>query len=148
MQRDPKEKDAAGEYQQTLGPGRFCLAGQLDVRLTSGIDAAELIRRMDALRRCIKALPPSNDRVSSTDLWLITAEAVDEWTTHPQRAGSALEDRGFVFTFARVPDDKPLPGGDLTRLRLPLTSRFDCQISDTALYFSQDQGAWAAGVSG
>jgi hypothetical protein len=125
-----------------------CLAGQIDVRLTSGIDAAGLIRRMEVLRRCIKALPSSRDRVSSTNLWLITAEAVADWATHPERAAATLDGRGFVYAFARVSEDEPSPGGDLTRLRLPVTSRFDCQISDTALYFRQNGGAWMRGASG
>jgi len=125
------------------------LAGYLDVRLTSGIDAAELIRRMDALRRCIKALPPSGDRVSSTKLWLITAEAVADWATHSGRAVATLEGRGYVYAFASVPEgDDPSPGSDLTRLHLPVTSRFDCQISEAALYFSQDRGAWTRGDTG
>jgi len=125
-----------------------CLAGHINVRLTSGIDAAELIKRMDALRRCIKTLPPSRDRVSSTDLWLITAEAVDDWATHPERAVGALVGPGLLYVFVRVPDAEPSPGNDLTRRRLPVESRFDCQISDTALYFRQDQDAWTAGATG
>lgn len=122
------------------------LAGHFDVRLTSWIDAPELIRRMDALRRCIKTLPPAGDRVSSTKLWLITAEAVADWAAHPNRSATVLEGRGFVYTFARVSEDKPLPGGELTRLRIPVTSRIDCQISDAALYFSQDGGVWTRGA--
>jgi hypothetical protein len=123
------------------------LAGHLNVRTTAGIDAPELIRRMDALRRCIKALPPSGDRVSSTKLWLISAEGVADWTD-PERADAALEGRGFVYTFALVPEDDPSPGGDLTRLRLPVTTRFECQISDAAVYFRQDRGVWRRGAPG
>src|SRR5262245_14410674 len=55
------------------------LGKKLGVRLTAGIDSAELIRRMTVLRRALAALPPAGDRVNNTNLWLVTAEAVPGW---------------------------------------------------------------------
>jgi hypothetical protein len=118
------------------------LRGDVDVRLTSWIDSQELIRRMDALRRCITALPPANDRVGNTKLWLVTAETVVAWEQDASRADSALAGSGFVYVFARVGEDGDTPGQDVSRRRVAVQRRFDCQISANALLVRHDGGAW------
>jgi hypothetical protein len=99
------------------------------------------VQRMEALRRCVKALPPGNDRVSKTQLWLISAEAIDNWATNPSSVNPKLTDAGHAYTFVTV----KLAGqmhGDLRRLRVPVEQKFDCQISPSALFWRQDGGPW------
>jgi len=118
------------------------LRGDIDVRLTSSIDSEQLIMRMDALRRCIAALPPGTDRVANTKLWLVSAEPVVAWEREATRADAALAGPGFVYVFVRVGDDEDAEGGDVTRRRVALQRRFDCQISTKALRFRRDGGDW------
>ena len=88
------------------------LRGQIDIRSTSGVTGAELTSRMDALRNSIAALSPGSDVVSTTRLWLVTAEAVQDWAS-AARADPALVGSGYVYVFARV-EDKPGDGADLS----------------------------------
>ena len=96
---------------------------------------------MEALRRCIKALPPPNDRVSRTQLWLVTAEPVADWATDPSRASPKLNSAGYVYSFVTV-RGAVQPTDDDRRLRVPVEQKFDCQISPSALFWRQDGGAW------
>jgi hypothetical protein len=117
------------------------LRNAIDIRLTSWIDAAELIRRMKALRACIAALPPANDRVSDTDLWLITANAIADWAGEDSRANTSLVGPGFYYVFALTAEHDE-PAEDVRRRRTLVKKKFDCQISATTLFWRQDQGAW------
>jgi hypothetical protein len=117
------------------------LRNAFDIRLISWIDATELIRRMQALRACIAALPPANDRVSDTDLWLVTAETIADWATEASRANAALVGPGFNYVFVSTSGSEQL-AGDVRRRRTRVAKKFDCQISDTMLFWREDQGAW------
>ncbi len=117
------------------------LRNAFDSRLISWIDATELIRRMQALRACIAALPPANDRVSDTDLWLITAEAIADWAVEDSRANAALVGPGFNWVFVLTSGSEKL-AKDVRRRRTRVAKKFDCQISDTTLFWRADQGAW------
>lgn len=116
------------------------LRGAFDIRLISWIEAPEMIRRMQALRACIAALPPANDRVSDTDLWLVSAEAVD-WASAASRANPALAGPGFRYVFVRASETEE-PTEDVRRRRTRVERKFDCEISDATLFWRQDQGAW------
>jgi hypothetical protein len=117
------------------------LRNAFDIRLISWIDATELIRRMQALRACIAALPPANDRVSDTDLWLVTAEAIADWATEASRANAALVEPGFNWVFVLTSGSEQL-AEDIRRRRTRVAKKFDCHISDTMLFWRENQGAW------
>jgi len=117
------------------------LRNAFDMRLISWIDAPELIRRMEALRACIAALPPPNDRVNDTDLWLITAVAVADWAVEDSRADASLAGPGFNYVFASTSGRDELTE-DVRRRRTRVAKKFDCQISATTLFWREDQGAW------
>ena len=108
---------------------------------TSGVTSDDLIARMEALQCSIAALPPDNDRVSQTRLWLVRAEAVADWSRHADAADRALAGPGFLYEFAEV-SGNPLSGGgvvpgDLLRRRIAVAKRFTCQISEILLLFRQ-----------
>ncbi|MDQ6869301.1 MAG: hypothetical protein M3178_13265 [Pseudomonadota bacterium] len=117
------------------------LCNAFDIRLISWIDATELIRRMQALRACIAALSPANDRVSDTDLWLVTAESIADWAMEASRANAALVGPGFNYVFVSTSGSEQL-AEDARRRRTRVAKKFDCEISDTMLFWRADQGAW------
>ena len=117
------------------------LRGWITVRKTSAADSDELIRRMDALRRCIAILPPRSDHVSNTKLWLVKAEGIPDWDVESCRADSRLSGPGFHFVFVRF-NQNERPTGDLTRVRFRVKNKFDCQISETNLVFRADNRPW------
>jgi hypothetical protein len=117
------------------------LRNAFDLRLLSWIDAPELIRRMQALRTCIAALPPKNDRVSDTDLWLIIAEAIADWAAADSRADAGLVGPGFNYVFALTSGRDELTE-DVRRRRTRVTKKFDCQISAAKLFWRENEGAW------
>jgi hypothetical protein len=117
------------------------LRNAFDIRLISWIDATELIRRMQALRACIAALPPANDRVSDTDLWLVTAETIADWAMEASRANAALVGPGFNYVFVSTSGSEEL-ADDVRRRRTRVAKNFDCEISDSMLFWREDQGAW------
>ena len=117
------------------------LRNEITIRRTSDVDSSELAARMEALRRCVKALPPPNDRVNRTQLWLIAVEPVANWATDPSRANPKLEKGGYAFTFVTVRQDGQ-PTDDVRRLRVPVEHQFDCQISLMAFFWRQDGGPW------
>jgi hypothetical protein len=96
---------------------------------------------MQALRACIAALPPANDRVSDTDLWLVTAETIADWATEASRANTALVGPGFNYVFVSTSGSEEL-AKDVRRRRMRVAKKFDCEISDTMLFWREDQGGW------
>jgi len=119
------------------------LAGKINIKRTSGITGSELIRRMDALRRCIGVLPPKNDWVSHTKLWLVAAQKINDWTTYPHRARPDLSGPGYLYVFADF-EDEPRPTKDVSRRRYPVKHVFECQIAEQILVFRRDDGRWQA----
>ena len=102
---------------------------------------------MEALQRCIAALPPGKDLVSQTELWLVRAEAVADWSQHGETADRALVGPGFLYEFAEVPGDPLRNGvaipGDVLRRRIAVAKRSTCQLSATLLLFRQTgDAAW------
>ena len=128
------------------------LNGTIHVKDTIGVTSDHLIARMEALQDCIYVLPPGNGRVSQTQLWLVRAEDVADWSQHNEIADPAkLTGRGFIYEFAKVQDieqdGKTIPGnplrdgvavpGDVMRRRIPVDRRFTCQLSKDFLLFRQ-----------
>jgi hypothetical protein len=94
----------------------------------AGIDSAALIDRMDCLRLCIQCLPPNDDVVSSTTLWLVHAEAASVPTT--RNGPPAAPGYRFEFVTARDTDPVPAPGARNRQL-LPFDRRFECLVGHT-----------------
>jgi hypothetical protein len=115
--------------------------------------ATEMIARMDALRFCIRVLPPGNDTVPNNKLLLIVAEKVNNWKDwnsklYP-RANSILTDAGYIYIFVEVINDStdinPSNGGVAVtnppiRRRYEITNRYECQIDSSNLFFRVDNG--------
>ncbi|HLL77303.1 MAG TPA: hypothetical protein VK421_18765 [Pyrinomonadaceae bacterium] len=105
------------------------LAGLIRVAPLAAVDAPELIRRMEALRACVRVLPPSGDAVSTTSLYLATAEAVGDWTARGDRGDSALAGPGYLFVFAQLEDRRrERLTDDARRLRLRVLNTLTCQV--------------------
>ena len=115
---------------------------------TSSVTSNDLIARMEALQRCIAALPPGNDLVSRTRLWLVRAEAIADWSRHGENADpAALAGPGLLYEFAEVSgnplrDGDTIPG-DMLRRRIAVDKRYTCLVSETLLLFRQtDEATW------
>jgi hypothetical protein len=124
------------------------LNGLFGLNGLESVSSAQMIARMEALRFCIKTLPPNNDLVLKTGLWLVTAEQVKDWqawnsTVNP-KANAALKGSGHIYTFV----DGQTPGGGTpvtdppTRRRIQFTQRFDCHLDDRNLFFRVNGGAF------
>jgi hypothetical protein len=117
------------------------LTNKIDIRKTSGTTGGELVRRMDALRRCIEVLPPKGDWVSHTRLWLVSAVKIENWTADPSRAHKSLSGGGYVYVFADF-DRTKRPTKDLVRDRYRVVKVFECQISDDVIAFRRNSTRW------
>lgn len=125
----------------------------------SGLDlnnATEMIARMDALRFCVRVLPPGNDAVPNTRLLLVVAEKVRDWKswnskTYP-KANNILIDAGYIYIFVEVvnpnsTDPNPSNGGipindPPIRRRYEIAQRYECQIDYCNLFFRVGNGAF------
>jgi hypothetical protein len=117
------------------------LTNNVDIRKTSGITGGELVGRMDALRRCIEVLPPKNDWVSHTRLWLVTAVKIDDWAAEPTRADTSLSGPGYIYVFVAF-DRTKRPTKDLARDRYLVTKVLECQVSTDAVAFRRNSMRW------
>jgi hypothetical protein len=117
----------------------------------SGLEAAtadEMIARMEALRFCIRALPPNNDAVPTSNLWLVTAEKVTDWSTWNSKvnlkANAALTGAGYIYIFvvAQPPADGTPVSDPPLRRRQQIATRFDCYLDRNNLFFSTNGGAF------
>lgn len=115
-------------------------ANKIDIRKTSGVSADELIHRMDALRRCVEVLPPRKDWVSSSKLWLVTADKIGNWAKEKGRAHKSLFGPGYIYVFARF--GKKTPTADVARVRYAVHQKFECQICKDVVVFRAGQGRW------
>ena len=118
-----------------------CLRNAFDIRLISWIDATELIRRMQALRACIAALPPANDRVSDTDLWLSPRKQspIGRWRPRaPTPRSLGLGSTMCLFRPRGAKSWRRMSGVAARASQRNSTVR----ISDTMLFWREGQGAW------
>lgn len=127
------------------------LARTINTGQTDAITAHDLIYRMEALQSCIYSLPPPDDKVSETRLWLVRAELVADWLQKTDAADAKLTGNGFVFEFAEV-EGNPLRDGtpdsdDASRLRIRVEQRTVCHVSGSLLFFRLSGGnnSWKAG---
>jgi hypothetical protein len=70
------------------------------------LDTSEILRRMEALRFCIQHLPPWNDTVAGTGLWLVSARAVETGPSIPIAAATASRDRVIYLCSRRASADR------------------------------------------
>jgi hypothetical protein len=105
------------------------LANQIRLTPLLKVDAEEMIRRMEALRACVRVLPPQSDLVSTTPLFLVRAEKVDDWTARPDRGDARLHGAGYLYKFAELGGNEQLINGDLRRVRRSVTARFTCHTA-------------------
>jgi hypothetical protein len=102
-----------------------------EIRLTPllEVDAEEMIRRMEALRACIRVLPPADDKVSTTVLLLVRAEKVANWVDRPDRGDTRLSGPGYLYEFATLAGGEELIPSDLRRVRQRVASEFTGQVA-------------------
>ncbi len=122
------------------------LKGAIRANNTSGVSSNDLIARMVALQDCIAKLPTGNGLVSQTELWLVRAETVADWSRNGENADPAmLTGPGFLYEFADVrgnPLDKGIAiPGYLLRRRIAVTTRYTCQLSEALLLFRETGNA-------
>lgn len=123
------------------------LKGLFGLNGLESVSAAEMIARMEALRFCIRTLPPTNDTVPTTNLWLVTAEQVKDWQTWSSnvnpKANAALKGSGHIYTFVTGQNPAGTPVSDPpTRRRSQFTNRYDCQLDGSNLFFRTNGGAF------
>ncbi|MBE9192894.1 hypothetical protein IQ230_21565 [Gloeocapsopsis crepidinum LEGE 06123] len=121
------------------------LAGQIRVSGLAQVDSRELIQRMEALHFCIRVLPP-NDTVSTTQLILVCAEKIADWSSRSDRAQSTLQGSGYLYVFATVQGSEQLTR-DVRRKRLRVRNRFTCQITQDTLCWQQDDSEFRCVVN-
>jgi hypothetical protein len=68
-------------------------------------------------------------------------EAIADWAVEDSRADAALVGPGFNWVFVLTSGSEKL-AKDVRRRRTRVAKKFDCQISDTTLFWRADQGAW------
>jgi hypothetical protein len=111
-------------------------------------NSAEMIARMNALRFCIRILPPANDTVPTSNLVLVVAEKVNNWKAWNSKiypkANSILADAGYIYIFVEFADPNDLGStvsGTLRR-RFQIVKRYECQLDPRNLFFRADNGAF------
>jgi hypothetical protein len=127
------------DYTSNAALGRVRLAG------LASVTAEEMIARMEALRSAIHALPANTARpnfVSTTEHFLVSAEAVDDWAARADRGDARLSGRGYLYEFARLDDRAAKPPTDRHRVRFRIAagSRFTAQVTAQAVCWRQGQG--------
>ena len=115
------------------------LDGTLNCKEIHPVTSDDVIERMEALQACIFSLPPSNDFVANTRLWLVRAEYVDDWSKHSTKASTSLTGSGYIYEFGLVKtepyrDNDPVPN-DVSRLRYQISNKYECHLSSSLLFF-------------
>jgi hypothetical protein len=125
-------------------------AGLFDLGRMRLLSASETLVRMSALARCIKTLPGA-DRVRSTEMWLVSAEAVENWqdgavglgvpaafALHDARnrvaAAPGIAGKGWLFLFARSKGE-PMASPHAKRRFQKCKAFYLCQVSDRAVRY-------------
>jgi hypothetical protein len=116
------------------------LVGQVRVSPSAKVDSTELIDRMEALRLCIRTIPPQGDIVAMTNLLLVVAEKVNDWSQRSDRADTTMTGTGYLYEFANVEPRRIRVTQDVRRSRYRVLSRFTCQITQQGLFWRENQG--------
>jgi len=100
--------------------------GLMSFRQLAQIDADEMGRRMDALRVAVKAAD-NGKTPAETSLWLISAEAVPDWSAVP---AAGLAGGGYRYVFAKLKDKIEHPvDSDPARLERTVSELVRCRVS-------------------
>ena len=92
------------------------------------ITPEDFFRRMNAIRACVHVLPARPKRVSSTPLFLVSAQRIRNWATRDDRADPRLIGEGYLFLFALLSRTEHFAGVELGRAERVVRERFTCQI--------------------
>jgi len=118
------------------------LAGLVRVNLMAKVDSTELIQRMEALRLCVRTLPPGGDVVARTNLLLVVVEKVNDWSSRSDRADATMTGQGYLYEFASVEPRRIRVTQDVRRSRYRVLSRFTSQITQQGLFWRENQGVF------
>ena len=113
------------------------LGGRISASGLAHIGALEMFRRMTALRDCIAVIPEDPRRVSSTKLLLVSSEAIDDWSSRPERGDQRLRGAGFLFVFALV-DEKGSPSPVPRRWVRRVKKRYTCQVGALGICWKKE----------
>jgi hypothetical protein len=83
---------------------------------------------MNAMRACVHALPVRPKRVSSTPLFLVSAQRIRNWEKREDRADPRLVGEGYLFLFALLTGHARYESSEIGRARRDVSERFTCQI--------------------
>lgn len=129
-----------------------------DMSQLRNLESTELIRRMDCLRKCIRAI--ENRQVQKTSLWLVGAQRMSwdspaivysippdlvagysSWAT---RQSVELEGEGYLYTFVKAEGRKKQPiqwdGPNSKRRWLPCDVVYVCQVTPQAVAICKVKG--------
>lgn len=127
---------------------QHALRGEFDFSILRGLSAAELVGRMDAMRRAIRVLPGGGEP-QHTKLWLVSAERVADWVAGAQgvgippglaggalhavtRAQPGIAGPGMLFLFV-VPQGESSPAAPANgRRRIQCSTAYICQATVSA----------------
>ncbi len=104
------------------------LRGEFSVFHLARITPREFFRRMNAIRACIAVLPEVPKRVSTTRLFLVSAEKVPNWNDSTDRADSRLDGEGYIFQFGVLDTKENYPTRSHGRAVRLVRKRYTCQI--------------------
>ncbi|HLL52663.1 MAG TPA: hypothetical protein VK447_03895 [Myxococcaceae bacterium] len=144
-----------GPFLQTVGGERFVNHASLDrsdyVRntlkglgapaLLADVDSDELIRRMEALRRCIRTLPPLGDLVATTQLLLVSLTQVRDWAAVADVSDPRLTGAGYRFVFAEL-SGPVVPTNELTRVRRKVETTYECHLGQGPMRWRRNEEAF------
>jgi hypothetical protein len=112
------------------------LNGKISLACLAQISPREFFRRMNAIRACIEFLPEEPKQVSSTKLFLVSAESITEWSKRSDCADPRLEGQGYLFQFAIL--GGIMKSNDVRRTVLRVEKRFTCQIGSAGICWRQE----------
>jgi hypothetical protein len=113
------------------------LNGHISILDLGNISAQEFLLRMEAIRNCVRALPPSPKRVSATRLFLVSAERIQNWAARSDRGDPRLSGEGYLFLFA-ILDEAAIPAREHGRLRRKIKERYTCQIGSRGVCWRRE----------
>ncbi|MCU1246994.1 MAG: hypothetical protein JWQ49_23 [Edaphobacter sp.] len=116
------------------------IAGKISLAPLANVGALEIFRRMNAMRDSIAVLPEEPRRVSSTNLFLVSAEPVDDWGKRIDRGDLRLQGQGFLFMFA-VLEKKGSAARERGRWLKKVKRRYTCQIASSGICWKRESKA-------
>lgn len=114
--------------------------GKMHMDLLKNITTSQLIKRMEALRKCIlDLLEPSNDNIVTTNLWLVSFQEIFDWQSRTDKLDNELSGKGFAFVFILPISGVSVPdGNDIKRLKRKVAKKFVCHLSESISAVQED----------